>query len=80
MTQKIAIGAGLKQTLVAFSAAFSQREGDGAVRMARLYFLDQIAQQQVRIKGVFSSLQHEAAESQRVPGFCAGQDFLRVSR
>ena len=66
VTQQIAVGTRIEQALVAFTAAFSHGQGDGAVGEVLADVGNNCAEALVGEPGVFATLENEGAEAQLV--------------
>ena len=78
MPQQIAVRPGVKQTLIAFPASFTQRQRDGAIRKLPLDGAEQIAENLVGKPGIFTALQNEGAKSKRPAFPAAEQNLIRA--
>ncbi len=62
VTQKISVGACVKELLIAFTASFADGQGDGAVGVSGFNCGDQAAEPVVVPVGILSALQDEGAK------------------
>ena len=74
--QQIPVCPGLKIHLITLFFTLSHREGHGTVRMYGLDCFYDMAQIQIRIMGIFPTLQHKSAIPQFVTFFCTLQDVF----
>jgi hypothetical protein len=76
VAEEIAVCPGLQEILIAFPCAFSQREGNGTVRVLLSDLRYHITEKSVGIFRIFSTLQHKCAIAKGIALFTASEDLF----